>query len=269
MSSNTSKSEANSPSAWYLNLTSTSPDGIGTRFSEKFHVIWNSPGCWDQLESLRVHEEIGVKLPLDSADLISRKRVPFIGSGVSPLLSADPLMLTSSLMPRRLEFAYPPSKVRTRSGASVTFIWKSMPIGLTCAAAVDGGRPSSLHPGNQILASRGPSGSFSPIVMGNWKKPRSETLVEMLTAPSVTVVYSRKISKAGVPLESSSRSLGSERSGFSHMKVPSRSVVTPAPTDGSSIGWGSEIVMEGSSVRFSPQASAGDCANPVSLVITR
>ena len=79
-----SKSEANSPSAWYLNLTSTSPDGIGTRFSEKFHVIWNSPGCWDQLESLRDHEEIGVKSPLDSADLISRKRVPFIGSGVLP-----------------------------------------------------------------------------------------------------------------------------------------------------------------------------------------
>ena len=90
----------------------------------------------------------------------------------------------------------------------------------------------------------------------------------MLTVPRLTVVYSKESVKAEEPLFSSSRSLGSERSRFSHMKRPSRSVVTPAPTGGSDTGWGSMSEMDGSSVRFSPHNSFWDCARPVSLVIT-
>ena len=68
-------------------------------------MIRNSPGCADQPESLRYHDVIGVKSPVEPADLMSKKSVPFIGSGESPLLIAEPFMLTSSFMPSRLEFS--------------------------------------------------------------------------------------------------------------------------------------------------------------------
>ena len=51
---------------------------------------------------------------------------------------------------------------------------------------------------------------------GNWKNPRSVTFVVMLTVPRLTVVYSKDSVKAEAPIFSSSRSLGSERSRFSH-----------------------------------------------------
>ena len=53
---------------------------------------------------------------------MSTNSVPFIGSGVEPLLNAVPLMETSSLIARRLELVPFPIREIRRSGASVTFI---------------------------------------------------------------------------------------------------------------------------------------------------
>ena len=143
---------------------------------------------------------MGVKSPEEEADRISRNRVPFMGSGVDPLLNAVPFIETSSLMPRRLELEPCPSSEIKRSGANVTFIWKSMPRGLTCGTEDDRSNPSSLHPANHNLASIGPNGSFSSTVTGNWKKPLLDTLVEMFTTPFIEVVYSRKTMNAEEPL---------------------------------------------------------------------
>ncbi len=184
---------------------------MGTSFSEKFHVIWKDPAWPDHEELLRYHEVMGVKSPDEEAERISMNRVPFMGSGVDPLLNAVPFIETSSLIPRRLELEPWPSSEIKRSGARVTFIWKSTPRGLTCGGVDSKSKPSSLHPENHNLASIGPNGSFSSRVTGNWKKPLLDTLVEMLTAPSTMVVYSRNTMNAEEPVSSSSNSLGSVR----------------------------------------------------------
>ncbi len=67
-------------------------------------MIWKNPACEAHAESFRYQEVIDVKSPVEAAERMSMNRVPFIGSGVPPLLRAEPLIDTFSLIPSRLAF---------------------------------------------------------------------------------------------------------------------------------------------------------------------